>query len=45
MAKKSSGKKAAAVAATAGGALITLGISEQDRGAITGGLSRLLADT
>jgi starvation-inducible DNA-binding protein len=45
MAKKSSGKKAAAVAATAGGALINIGISEQDRGAITGGLSRLLADT
>jgi starvation-inducible DNA-binding protein len=45
MAKKSSGKKAAAVPATAGGALINIGISEQDRGAITGGLSRLLADT
>ena len=45
MAKNSSGKKAAAVAATAGGALINIGISEQDRGAIAGGLSRLLADT
>jgi starvation-inducible DNA-binding protein len=45
MAKKSSGKKAAAVPATTGGALINIGISEQDRGAIAGGLSRLLADT
>ncbi|RVU49510.1 Dps family protein [Rubrivivax rivuli] len=45
MAKKSSGKKAGAVAATTGGALINIGISEHDRGAIAAGLSRLLADT
>ena len=49
MAKKNGGKKAAAAAAAlaapASGSAINIGISEQDRGAIAGGLSRLLADT
>ncbi len=35
----------AKTAATTGGIAINIGISEQDRSAITGGLSRLLADT
>ena len=36
---------AAAPAAPAGGVAINIGISEKDRGAIAGGLARLLADT
>jgi starvation-inducible DNA-binding protein len=40
MAKKSKGKDSAAA-----GAAINIGISADDRGAIAGGLSRLLADT
>ena len=43
MAKKDKAK--AAAAAPAGGAAINIGISDKDRAAIAGGLSRLLADT
>ena len=38
-------KKMSAPAAASGGAPISIGISEKDRAAIAGGLSRLLADT
>ena len=43
MAKKDKAKAAAAAPAT--GAAINIGISDKDRAAIAGGLSRLLADT
>jgi starvation-inducible DNA-binding protein len=43
MAKKDKAKAAAAAATT--GAAINIGISDKDRAAIAGGLSRLLADT
>ena len=39
------GKKKAAAAAASAGPAIQIGISAADRGAIAGGLSRLLADT
>ena len=45
MAKKSSTQKKADAPAPAGGVAINIGISDKDRAAIAGGLSKLLADT
>ena len=45
MAKKDKTPKPAAAAAASGAPVINIGISTQDRGAIAGGLAKLLADT
>lgn len=45
MSKSKSSKKSAAAATSVASTAINIGISDADRGAIAGGLSRLLADT